>query len=70
MHPMTTVTPARLTRPASDRVFLGVCSGIARRYGWDPVLVRAAFLATALLGGPGILAYLVLFFVMPQDNAA
>jgi len=64
---MTTTSSSRLTRPANDRVFFGVCSGIARRYGWDPVLVRAVFLGTALLGGPGLLAYLVLFFVMPQD---
>ena len=70
MHEMTTTSSSRLTRPLNDRVFFGVCSGIARRYGWGPVLVRAAFLLTALLGGPGLLAYLVLFFVMPQDSAA
>lgn len=67
-HPMTTTSTTRLSRPAHDRVFFGVCSGIAHRYGWDVVLVRAAFLLTAVLGGPGVLAYLILFFVMPQDN--
>ncbi len=67
---MNATTASRLTRPVNDRVFLGVCSGIARRYGWDPVLVRAAFLVFALAGGPGILAYVVLWFLMPQDPTA
>ena len=59
-----------LTRPANDRVFFGVCSGIARRYGWDPTWVRLAFVLTALLGGPGVLAYIILFFLMPIDASA
>lgn len=67
---MNATTAPRLTRPVNDRVLFGVCSGIAHRYGWDAVLVRAAFLVLALAGGPGVIAYLVLWFLMPQDPTA
>ena len=56
-----------LTRPRNDRMIAGVCSGIARRFGLDPTIVRIAFVASLLLPGPQILIYLVLWALMPSE---
>ena len=46
----------------------GVCSGIARTYGWDTTIVRLVFLLSCLLPGPQFLIYLVLWIVIPQEK--
>ncbi len=55
-----------LVRPRR-RVFAGVCAGLARRFGMSPTLVRVLFLLSMLLPGPQILAYLVLWIIMPSE---
>jgi phage shock protein PspC (stress-responsive transcriptional regulator) len=55
-----------LVRPRSNRVLLGVCAGLAARFGTDPVWVRLAFVALALFFGKGVLLYLILCVVMPS----
>ncbi|MFC5581289.1 PspC domain-containing protein [Rhodanobacter terrae] len=57
----------RLYRSRNDRKFAGVCGGIAEYYGWDPTLVRVAWIVLTLLGGSGILIYLILWLVMPES---
>ena len=44
-----------LYRPRDDRMIAGVCSGIARRFGNEPTLVRILFVASLFLPGPQIL---------------
>ena len=56
----------RLYRSSTDKKIGGVCGGIAEYFNVDPTLVRAAFLLFALAGGPGVLVYIVLYFVMPE----
>lgn len=61
----------RLTRLATDRMLFGVCSGIAHYLNVDPVLVRLAFVITAVLtNGAGILLYILLALLMPEDMPA
>lgn len=44
--------------------FLGVCSGIAAHFGWDPMLVRAAFVVGTLAGfGSAILIYVAIALI-------
>lgn len=57
-----------LVRPKDDRVIAGVCSGLARRFGWDPKLVRVLFVLSLLLPGPQILIYIALWIVMPEES--
>jgi len=59
----------RLVRSEHDRVIAGVCGGLARHLDVDPTLVRVLFVVAALLGGPGILAYIVLWIAMPRESA-
>lgn len=56
----------RLYRSESDKVIAGVCAGLAQYFDIDPVLVRVAFVLLALLGGPGILLYIILWIVIPE----
>lgn len=51
---------------ASDRWFAGVASGIAHRAGIDPIIVRGLFVVLALLGGPGLLLYIVGWLLLPD----
>lgn len=55
----------RLYRDASDKMVGGVCSGLANFFGIDPTVIRLAFVLLTLLGGHGILIYLVLWLVVP-----
>src|SRR4051794_2445583 len=61
--------PNRLTRPAGDRMLLGVASGLARHFDLDPALVRIAFAVLALFGGTGVLLYVIIALVVPADDA-
>lgn len=56
----------RLLRSRTDRTLAGVCGGVAEYFGWDPTLVRVAWIILTLLGGSGILLYLIMWVVMPE----
>jgi phage shock protein PspC (stress-responsive transcriptional regulator) len=58
---------SRLTRPRGDRWIAGVCSGLARRFGWSTGMVRLLFLLSCLLPGPQVLIYIVLWIIMPSE---
>ncbi|MGL5682698.1 MAG: PspC domain-containing protein [Marinifilaceae bacterium] len=58
----------RLYRSTSDRMVAGVCGGIAHYFQWDPTLVRVAYvLITLFTAFSGVLAYLILWLVMPAE---
>jgi signal transduction histidine kinase len=64
-------TPARRRVPRRDsehKVLAGVCAGIARELGVDPLIVRIVFLALATGGGVGIALYAICVFVMPKGD--
>ena len=56
-------------RKRSDQMIFGVASGIADYLNIDPVIVRLLFVLMALTGGHGILVYLVLTIIMPEEGA-
>ena len=59
----------RLMRSRDDVVLGGVCSGIANHIGMDPTLVRVLFalISFASSAFPGVLIYIVLWVVMPEE---
>ena len=60
----------RLTRSRRNKKLFGVCGGIAEYLNLDATLVRIAFvIGTIASGGPFILAYLALAYVMPEEPA-
>src|SRR5262249_47903830 len=58
----------RLERSRSDRMFAGVCGGLARYFGIHPAFYRVGFVVLALLGGAGILIYLAAALVIPDEG--
>jgi phage shock protein PspC (stress-responsive transcriptional regulator) len=62
----------RLTR-SHDRRLGGVCGGLADYFDIDPTLVRVLFVLSFFLppvGGTVVLAYLVLWLIMPAPQGA
>lgn len=55
----------RLTRDRDERMLAGVCSGIAKHFDLDPTLVRIVFVILAFVSGVGIIAYVVLWLLLP-----
>ena len=45
----------------------GVCTGIAAYFDIDPTLVRLGWVLFSLLGGSGILAYIICALIIPAD---
>lgn len=58
----------KLTRSTDDTMVAGVAAGLAAYFGIDTTLMRLLFVVFALLGGPGLLVYLIMWIVMPQEN--
>lgn len=59
----------RLYRSRTDRQISGVCGGLAAYFDVDPTLIRIVFVAISLMGGPGLLLYIVLALVVPEEPA-
>ena len=70
---MTTPTPPpapaprKLYRSRSDRMIGGVCGGLAAYLGVDVTVVRLIAVATILLPGPSIIAYLLAWIIVPEE---
>ena len=65
---MTQPAYKQLRRSRSDRMIGGVCGGIARYFGVDPVAVRVGYAVLAFIsGGLAVLAYPALWMVMPEE---
>lgn len=60
----------KIYRSRSQRVLAGVCGGFAEYFNVDPVLVRLVWILLALMGGAGILAYLLALFLIPDEEQA
>ena len=56
----------RLTRSATDRKLAGVCAGIAEYFDIDPTVVRIGWVVFSLLGGSGLLAYILCALIIPE----
>jgi len=60
------VPPKRLVRSSNDRKLGGVCAGVADYFDVDTTLVRALWLLATLIPGPNIIAYIILWIVLPS----
>ena len=60
----------RLYRSELNKVVGGVCGGLGDYLGIDPVFIRIFFVLWTVLGELGVLAYLILWVVMPTQSAA
>ena len=62
--------PRSLSRSRHDRMLAGVIGGIARRYGWNSTLLRVVYVVGSILSAafPGILVYLILWLLIPEES--
>ena len=60
----------KLTRSRSEKLIAGVCGGLAQHLGWSADRVRVVYVLLSLLSVafPGILVYLALWFLMPEED--
>jgi phage shock protein PspC (stress-responsive transcriptional regulator) len=58
----------KILKKSKDKKIAGICSGIADYLGWQTHNVRTIFVIAAIFGS-GLVAYLVLYFVMPDADA-
>ena len=53
-----------------EKKIFGVCSGLGDYFDIDPTIIRILFLAGVLLFGTGLLLYIILAIVMPDEPTA
>lgn len=56
----------KLYKDPNNKVIAGVCSGLGNYLGVDVTIMRVLFVAMALLGGPGLLIYVILALIMKK----
>jgi phage shock protein PspC (stress-responsive transcriptional regulator) len=58
----------RLYRSRTDRKIAGVCGGLAAYFNVDPIIIRIVAIILLLPGGlPGLLPYIILWIVVPEE---
>ena len=65
-------TPAArrvLRRDPRNGMVAGVCAGLSKRLGVDPLLLRIVFAATTIASGVGLVAYVMAWILMPAEQA-
>jgi phage shock protein C len=69
--PIPTFAPSLPKRPfarfSADKKIAGVCAGVARYFDLDATLVRCIWVLCVLFGGSGLIAYIILWIIMPLD---
>ncbi|MGH2904602.1 MAG: PspC domain-containing protein [Solirubrobacteraceae bacterium] len=60
---------SRLVRPRRGRLLGGVCGGLADHFGVDPILFRIAFVGLAIFSGIGVVLYLAILLLVPEEGA-
>jgi len=56
----------QLRRDLSNHWIAGVCSGIGEALNVDPIIIRVIWIAAILIGGSGLLAYLIAWILIPN----
>lgn len=61
--------PRSLSRSVNDRMLAGVIGGIAHRFGWSSTLLRVLYVIVSIASAafPGILVYLILWLLIPNE---
>ena len=58
----------KLHKVEEGKMLAGVCTGIAEYFDIDPTVVRLGAVVFCLLGGSGILAYVIAAIIMPSEE--
>jgi len=58
----------KLYRSQTEKMIGGVCGGLGELLDVDPTIIRVVFVLLAMLGGHGILLYLILWLIIPPQD--
>jgi phage shock protein C len=59
---------SRLYRSQQDNVIAGVCGGLGNYLNTDPLVFRILFVVAFLVGGSGLLVYIILWIAIPEEE--
>jgi phage shock protein C len=59
----------KLYLSSRGKILAGVCTGLGEYFEIDPVLIRALFIVILFSGGIGAMLYVVLWLIMPKEEA-
>ena len=57
----------RLYMSSTDKKVCGVCGGIANYFDVDPTVIRLIWVIFTLVGGSGLIAYIIAAIIMPDE---
>ena len=60
----------KLTRKKDGRMVAGIASGLGEYFGLDVTLLRVLFVVFAIFGGAGLVIYIVMWIIVPEEGAA
>lgn len=58
----------QLRRSRNNRIIAGVCGGLGEYFELDPVIIRLLLVVATLMGGSGIILYLVAWVLIPEET--
>ena len=56
----------KLYRSTTDKMLGGIAGGLAEYFDIDPTLIRLVWVLFFLVGGSGVLAYIIAWIIMPE----
>jgi len=56
-------------RSQRDKIFAGVCGGLADYFDIDATIIRLLFILIVAFGGSGFIVYLLLWLIMPKSSS-
>ncbi len=57
----------KLYRSKKNRIIAGVCGGIGEYFKVDPTLIRLLWLLISIMGGSGVVAYIIAWIIIPEE---
>lgn len=57
----------KLYRSKKNKIVAGVCGGIAEYFNVDPTLIRLLWLLISIMGGSGVIAYIIAWIIIPEE---
>ena len=57
----------KLYRSRTNRKLAGVCGGLAQYFNVDATLIRVLFVLLAVLGGSGLVLYVAMWIIVPNE---
>lgn len=58
----------KLFKSSTNRMLCGVCGGIGEYFNIDPTVIRILWIVFCILGGSGILAYIIAAIIIPEQS--